>query len=54
VALLSLPAAEAERFDRKKPGPGGGEDPGEKGFIRLGDIKRQGFRAMGFRKEQKA
>jgi hypothetical protein len=54
AALLSLPAAEAERFDRKKPGAQGGEASGEGGFIRLGDIKRQGFRAMAFRKEQKA
>jgi hypothetical protein len=54
AALLSLPAAEAEHFDRKKPGPGGGEASGEGGFIRLGDIKRQGFRAMAFRKGQKA
>jgi hypothetical protein len=38
TALLSLPATEAERFDRKKPG----------GFTRLGDIKRRGFRAMAF------
>jgi hypothetical protein len=56
AALLSLPAAEAERFDRKKPGSGAGagEAPDEGGFIRLGDIKRQGFRAMAFRKGQKA
>jgi hypothetical protein len=51
AVLLSLPATEAERFDRKRPGPGGkGEAPGEGGFIRLGNLKRQGFRAMGFRK----
>jgi SAM-dependent methyltransferase len=53
TALLSLPAAEAERFGRQKPGHGGeGEIPGQGGFIRLGDLKRQGFRAMAFRKEQ--
>jgi SAM-dependent methyltransferase len=37
--LIALPSSEAERFDRKKPG----------GFIRLGDIKRDGFRAMIYR-----
>jgi hypothetical protein len=49
AALLSLPAAEAERLDRKKPG-GKGKAAGEGGFTRLGDLKRQGFRAMAFRK----
>jgi hypothetical protein len=40
TALIALPSSEAEKFDRKKPG----------GFTRLGDIKRQGFRALAYRK----
>jgi hypothetical protein len=40
VALLGFPSAEAERFDRKKP----------KGFTRLGDAKKNGFRALAYRK----
>jgi hypothetical protein len=39
AALITLPSSEAERFDRKKPA----------GFTRLGDIKRQGFRALAYR-----
>jgi hypothetical protein len=39
MAVIGLPSSEAERFDRKKP----------KGFTRLGDIKRHGFRALGYR-----
>jgi hypothetical protein len=38
MALIALPSSLAERFDRKKP----------KGFTRLGDIKRHGFRALGY------
>jgi hypothetical protein len=52
AALLSLPATEAERFNRNKP-EGEGKSPGEGGFVCLGDLKRQGFRAMAFRKEQR-
>ncbi|MDR0568428.1 MAG: methyltransferase [Spirochaetaceae bacterium] len=40
VAVLSFPSAEAERFDRKKP----------KSFARIGDVKRNGFRALAYRK----
>ncbi|MDR2397703.1 MAG: methyltransferase [Spirochaetaceae bacterium] len=36
LAIIALPASEAERFDRKKP----------LGFTRLGDCKRKGFRAL--------
>jgi hypothetical protein len=39
VAVLSLPSGEAEDFDRKKPA----------GFIRLGSLKRGGFRALAYR-----
>jgi hypothetical protein len=39
VGIMALPASEAERFDRKKP----------PGFHRLGDCKRHGFRALGYR-----
>jgi 2-polyprenyl-3-methyl-5-hydroxy-6-metoxy-1,4-benzoquinol methylase len=39
AALAALPSSEAERFDRAKP----------RGFLRLGDHKRHGFRALGFR-----
>jgi hypothetical protein len=38
VNLVVLPSSEAERFDRKKP----------KGLIRLGDLKRRGFRALAY------
>jgi hypothetical protein len=40
IAVTTLPSAQAERFDREKPG----------GFIRLGDHKRHGFRALGYEK----
>ncbi|GHU65641.1 hypothetical protein FACS189447_04930 [Spirochaetia bacterium] len=40
VFLISLSSADAERFDRLKP----------KGFSRLGDIKRKGFRALAYGK----
>jgi hypothetical protein len=40
LALLALPAAEAERLDRRKP----------PGFTRLGDLKRRGFRALAYRR----
>jgi hypothetical protein len=36
LLIVSLSASGAERFDRRKP----------KGFTRLGDIKREGFRAL--------
>jgi SAM-dependent methyltransferase len=39
VALFSLPATQADRLDRRKPG----------GFTRLGDLKRHGFRALAYR-----
>jgi hypothetical protein len=38
INLVVLPSSEAERFDRKKP----------RGFIRLGDLKRRGFRALAY------
>jgi hypothetical protein len=38
IGIMALPASEAERFDRKKPS----------GFNRLGDCKRNGFRAVGY------
>ncbi|MHB9291161.1 hypothetical protein Holit_00233 [Hollandina sp. SP2] len=38
IGIMALPASEAERFDRKKP----------PGFNRLGDCKRNGFRAVGY------
>jgi 16S rRNA G1207 methylase RsmC len=41
AVIAALPSSEAERFDRKKP----------KGFSRLGDIKRNGFRALAYRYE---
>jgi SAM-dependent methyltransferase len=40
AALFSLPAAQAERLDRRKA----------PGFIRLGDLKRRGFRALLYRR----
>jgi hypothetical protein len=40
IALITLPSSEAEQFDRKKP----------KGFTRLGDVKREGFRAAAYRR----
>jgi hypothetical protein len=40
IVLAALPSSDAERFDRAKP----------RGFVRLGDHKRHGFRALGFRK----
>jgi hypothetical protein len=36
--LAAFASSEAERFDRKKPA----------GFTRLGSIKREGFRALGY------
>ncbi|MDR3167443.1 MAG: methyltransferase [Treponema sp.] len=41
LVLAGLSASEAERLNRKKP----------KNFIRMGDIKRKGFRALAYRKE---
>ncbi|MDR1239385.1 MAG: methyltransferase [Treponema sp.] len=41
LAVVSLPASEAERFDRKKP----------PGFCRRGDLKRKGFRALAYEKK---
>jgi hypothetical protein len=41
IALIALPASQAERFDREKP----------KDFSRLGDFKRHGFRALAYRKK---
>jgi hypothetical protein len=38
IVITSAPSTEAERFDRKKPA----------GWLRLGDIKRQGFRALAY------
>jgi hypothetical protein len=38
IFLISLNSADAERFDRLKP----------RGFSRLGDIKRKGFRALAY------
>jgi hypothetical protein len=40
IFLISLASSDAERFDRLKP----------KGFSRLGDMKRKGFRALAYRK----
>ena len=40
IVMVGMTSAEADRFDRKKA----------EGFIRLGDIKRKGFRAMAYRK----
>jgi SAM-dependent methyltransferase len=40
VFIVSLPSGEAERFDRKK----------KPGFVRLGDIRRNGFRALAYAK----
>ena len=40
IIISGMSSAEAERFDRKKPA----------GFVRLGDIKRKGFRAMAYQK----
>jgi hypothetical protein len=39
IVLIALPSSEAERFDRKK----------RRDFIRLGDLKRNGFRALAYR-----
>jgi hypothetical protein len=38
-AILAFPSTEADRFDKRKPS----------GFTRLGDLKRQGFRALAYR-----
>jgi SAM-dependent methyltransferase len=40
IAVVALPSAPAERFDREKP----------RGIVRLGDHKRHGFRALGYEK----
>jgi hypothetical protein len=40
IAIAALPSSEAERFDREKP----------RGFVRLDDHKRHGFRALGSEK----
>jgi hypothetical protein len=40
IAVIALPSSGAERFDREKP----------RGFVRLGDHKRHGFRALGYEK----
>lgn len=40
IALAALPSSEAERFDSKKP----------KGFRRLAEIRRRGFRALAYEK----
>jgi hypothetical protein len=40
IVIVSLPSGAAERFDRLKP----------RGFTRLGDIRRKGFRALGYKK----
>ncbi|GHV91380.1 hypothetical protein AGMMS50268_18830 [Spirochaetia bacterium] len=50
TALIALPSWEAEKFDRKKTASG----PNGPHFTRLGDIKRQGFRALAYRKNQDA
>jgi hypothetical protein len=39
VFIAGFASTDAERFDRKKPA----------GFTRLGDIRRKGFRALGYR-----
>jgi hypothetical protein len=41
AALAALGSSEAEQFDRKKP----------RGFFRIGDARRDGFRAMAYRKQ---
>ncbi|GHT62382.1 hypothetical protein FACS1894109_21220 [Spirochaetia bacterium] len=46
IALIAVPSSEAEKFDRKKTAGG----PHGPHFTRLGDIKRQGFRALAYRK----
>ncbi|GHV53954.1 hypothetical protein AGMMS49579_13640 [Spirochaetia bacterium] len=48
TALIALSSSEAEKFDRKKPASG----PNGPHFTRLGDIKRQGFRALAYRRNQ--
>lgn len=40
VLVVALPSTPAERFDRKRHGP----------FSRLGDLKRDGFRALAYRR----
>ncbi|GHV87234.1 hypothetical protein AGMMS50255_5300 [Spirochaetia bacterium] len=47
TALIALPSSEAEKFDRKKTAGG----PNGPHFSRLGDIKRQGFRALAYRRK---
>ncbi|GHT82813.1 hypothetical protein FACS1894137_02440 [Spirochaetia bacterium] len=42
IAVTALSSSEAERFDREKP----------RSFLRLGDHKRHGFRALGYEKRQ--
>jgi 16S rRNA G1207 methylase RsmC len=41
IALIVLPSAAAASFDRKKP----------KGFTRLGEVKRDGFRSLAYLKQ---
>jgi 16S rRNA G1207 methylase RsmC len=43
LALIALPSSDAERFDRKKPPR----------FKRLGELKRNGFRALAYQKMRK-
>ena len=42
VCLAGFSSTEAERFDRKKPAP----------FMRLGDLKRNGFRALAYERRR--
>jgi len=44
ILLVTFASSDAERFDRKKPA----------GFIRLGGIKRDGFRALAYRLAESA
>ncbi|MDR1277199.1 MAG: methyltransferase [Treponema sp.] len=44
IVLAAFPSSEAERFDRKKPSR----------FIRLGDLRRNGFRALAYQYQGKA
>ena len=41
IFIAAFSSTDAERFDRKKPSA----------FTRLGDIKREGFRALGYKME---
>jgi hypothetical protein len=40
LVLVALSSSDAERFDRRKPAD----------FVRLGDVKRKGFRAIAYQK----